>query len=105
VPDKWYTSRGIQARIRARKLYAYALGIIRLWSSLQVVSIRVPKDLKDEMGKVDMDWSDYLRRSIEERVKVERMRRACMTMDELREKTKGVKFDSVKVIREARDSR
>jgi len=70
-----------------------------------VVSIRVPKDLKEEMSRLDLDWADYIRQVIEERVKAEKMRRACKVMDELREKTKGVKFDSVKVIREARNSR
>ena len=72
---------------------------------MEVVSIRVPKDLKEEMSRLDLDWADYIRQAIEERVKAEKMRRACKVMDELREKTKGVKFDSVKVIREARNSR
>jgi len=72
---------------------------------MEVVSIRVPKDLKEEMSKLDLDWADYLRAAIEEKVKAERMRRACRIMDELREKTKGVKFDSVRIIREARSSR
>jgi hypothetical protein len=57
------------------------------------------------MTKLDLDWAGYLRGVIEEKVKTERMRRASMVMDELREKTKGVKFDSAKMIREARDSR
>jgi len=72
---------------------------------VEVVSIRVPKDLKEEMSRLDLDWAGYIRQVIEERVKAEKMRRACKVMDELREKTKGVKFDSVKVIREARNSR
>jgi len=72
---------------------------------VEVVSIRVPKDLKEEMSRLDLDWADYIRQAIEERVKAEKMRQACKVMDELREKTKGVKFDSVKVIREARNSR
>jgi hypothetical protein len=72
---------------------------------MEVVSVRIPKELKEEMTKLDLDWAGYLRGVIEEKVKTERMRRASIVMDELREKTKGVKFDSAKVIREARDSR
>ncbi len=72
---------------------------------MEVVSIRVPKDLKEDMSRLDLDWADYLRQAIEERVKIEKMKQACRTMDELREKTKGVKFDSVKVIRDARNMR
>lgn len=72
---------------------------------MEVVSIRVPRDLREEMRKLDLDWADYLRTAIEEKLKAERMRRACRMMDELREKTKGVKFDSIRAIREARNSR
>jgi predicted transcriptional regulator len=72
---------------------------------VEVVSIRVPKDLKKDMSKVDLDWADYLRQAIEEKVKLEKMKQASGIMDELREKTKGVKFDSVKVIRDTRNMR
>ena len=70
---------------------------------MEVVSIRVPKDLKEDMSRLDLDWADYLRQAIEERVKIEKMKQACRTMDELRAKTNGVRFDSVKVIRDARN--
>lgn len=44
-----------------------------------------PKDLKEEMSKLDMGWAEYLGRTIGGKVRVERMRRACRTIDELRE--------------------
>jgi len=72
---------------------------------VEVFSIRIPKELKEEMSKLGLDWGDYIRGAIEEKVKAEKMSRASSVMDELREKTKAVKFDSVKVIREARNSR
>ena len=72
---------------------------------MEVVSVRIPKDLKEEMSKLDLDWADYLRAVIEEKVKAEKMTRASKVMDELREKTRSVKFDTIKVIREARNSR
>jgi hypothetical protein len=72
---------------------------------MEVISIRVPKDLKEEMGKLDVDWAEYLRGAIEEKVRAQRIRRACEVMDELREKTRGIPFDSVRVTREARDTR
>jgi predicted nucleic acid-binding protein len=67
-----------------------AQGLIRVLAAEQA--------LKEPMA-------DYLRGAIEEKVKAEKMSRASRVMDELREKTKAVKFDSVKVIREARNSR
>lgn len=72
---------------------------------MEVVSIRVPKELKEEMNRLDLNWADYIRQAIEEKVRTEKMRQACKVMDDLREKTRGIKFNSVKVIREARNSR
>jgi hypothetical protein len=72
---------------------------------VEVISIRVPKDLKEEMSKLDLNWAEYLRGAIEERVRAERMLRACKEMDELRKKTKTTKFDSTKIIRSMRNSR
>ena len=70
-----------------------------------MVSIRVPEDLKEEMSRLGLGWADYIRQAIEERVKAEKMRRACKVMGEVREKIRGVRFDSVEVIRKARNSR
>jgi len=72
---------------------------------MKVVSVRVPRKLKDEMRRLRIDWAEFLRRVIEERVREERMKEACQVMDDIRSKTVGVKFDSVRVIREARDGR
>lgn len=72
---------------------------------MKVVSVRVPRKLKDEMRRLRIDWAEFLRTAIEEKVREERMKEACQVMDKIRRKTVGVKFDSVHVIREARDSR
>lgn len=72
---------------------------------MEVFSIRVPKELKEKMRRLDLDWSQYLRDVIKKRIKQEKIKQACQEMDELRKKTAGAKFDSVKAIREARESR
>jgi len=72
---------------------------------MEVISIRVSKELKEEMRRLDLDWANYLRDVIEQKIKQEKIRQACQRMDEMRKKTVGVKFDSVKVVREARNSR
>jgi len=72
---------------------------------MEVISIRVPKELKEEMRRLDINWAEYIRNLIEEKVQLEKIRRACQNIDKIRQKTVGVKFDSVSAIREARDSR
>lgn len=41
------------------------------------------QELKEEMRKLDLDWANYLRTTIEEKFGAERMTRACTTMDQL----------------------
>ena len=52
-----------------------------------------------------MNWEDFVRRAIEEKVKEEKRKMAVKMMDESRKKTEGIKFDSVKVIRGLREKR
>ena len=72
---------------------------------MEIVSVRIPKELKEEMRRLDVDWADYIRKAVEAKIREEKIRTACKVMDEIRAKTVGIKFDSVKVIREARESR
>ncbi len=40
-----------------------------------IISLRIPAWLKHEMDKVDINWSEYIRQSIEERIKLEKAKR------------------------------
>lgn len=71
----------------------------------EVISIRISEKLKAEMKEIDMDWASILRKTIEEKVREERRKRAIEVMDASRAKTRGVKFDSTKVVRRLRDER
>ena len=71
----------------------------------EVISTRIPKELKEEMKRVNVNWEDFLRRAIEEKVKEEKRKMAVKMMDESRKKTEGIKFDSVEVIRGLREKR
>ena len=57
------------------------------------------------MKEVDVDWASIVRKTIEEKVREERRKRAIEAMDASRAKTSGVKFDSTEVIRRLRDER
>ncbi len=72
---------------------------------MAVVSFRVPDSLREEMQKVGIDWPDVLRRIVEERILLEKRRRAAARMDLSRKKTVGVRFDSTREIRKLRDAR
>lgn len=71
----------------------------------EVISIRIPRKLKEMMREVEVDWASFIRRAMEEKVREEKRKKAMKLMDESRRKTGGVKFDSVEVVRSLRDGR
>lgn len=71
----------------------------------EVFSIRIPRELKGMMREVEVDWASFVRGAVEEKVREEKRKNAMKLMDESRRKTRGVKFDSVEVIRTLRDER
>jgi hypothetical protein len=57
------------------------------------------------MDRASVDWPEVLRKIVEERLLMEKRRRAAAKMDMSRKKTIGVRFDSAKEIRKMRDAR
>ena len=72
---------------------------------MAVVSFRVPDRLREEMERMSIDWPDLLRRIVEEKILLEKRRRAAARMDASRKKTVGVRFNSTREIRKMRDAR
>lgn len=69
---------------------------------MSVVSVRVPKDLKDKMSKIQEDWASYIRRMIERRIKEQEILEASSSIDEIRSKTRKGAFHAAKSIRQDR---
>jgi len=70
---------------------------------MSVVSVRVSRDLKEKMSKVEEDWANYLRRMIERRIREQDMVEASKAIDAIRSKTRQGKFKAAKSVREDRD--
>jgi predicted transcriptional regulator len=70
---------------------------------MSVVSVRVPRDLKDRMSRIQEDWASYLRRMIERRIKEQEMLEASKRIDEIRSKTRKDAYNAARTIREDRD--
>jgi hypothetical protein len=67
-----------------------------------IVSVRVPRELKEKMKKYNIDWSREMRRFIEDRIRVLEF----LEMLKAIEKKAGrrrVKVGSVRLIREMRE--
>jgi len=70
---------------------------------MSVVSVRVPRDLKEKMSRVQEDWASYLRRMIERRIKEQEMLQASKTIDDIRSRTRKGAYDAAKSTRMDRD--
>ena len=62
--------------------------------------------MKRKMDKLDMNWSEYIRKSIAVKIEESEARKASEKLDQIRSKTKPVATEElVSWLREARDRR
>ncbi|EEB74525.1 hypothetical protein [Thermococcus sp. AM4] len=70
-----------------------------------VMSIRIPQELRREMKKYDINWSEEIREFIRKRIEEEEKKRALQEVIELVESLPGVPEGTAKrLVREDRDS-
>lgn len=55
-----------------------------------IISVRVPEWLKVEMDRTNVNWSEYIRSKIEERIRLEKLGEILSAIEEL----KGGEVDS-----------
>jgi len=70
---------------------------------LSVISVRVPKELKQQMSRLQEDWAGYIRQMIERRIREHEMLEASRKVDEIRAKTRKGVYHAAKSVREDRD--
>ena len=79
----------------------------------ELLTVRIPRALKEKMKKYNVNWSEVVRRSIERKIReldrAERAKRASLTMDALRkrllERFGETDYDSAEAIRKWREAR
>ncbi len=70
-----------------------------------IMSVRVPPELKREMKKYNINWSEEIREFIKRRIEEEEKKRALKEVIELVESLPGVPEGTAKkLVREDRDS-
>ncbi|MCX8170752.1 MAG: antitoxin [Candidatus Bathyarchaeota archaeon] len=71
-----------------------------------VISLRVPRRLKEELERLGIDYASELRAFLEELVRIKRAERLRLEMDRLREGIRRIEGNlSAEFIREDRDGR
>jgi len=71
---------------------------------LSIITIRIPKELKEKMRKYkEINWSEVIRKALEEKIRIQEKIEAIRKIDEIRRKVKPVKKGELdKWIRENR---
>ena len=70
---------------------------------VSVITVKVPRELKERMRALDVNWSEYIRAAIVRRIEEEGMRRASARLDEIRARARPVPTEElVRWIREDR---
>lgn len=72
---------------------------------MKIVAVRVPEEIKKKMKEVPEDWSEYIRKAIEDRIEREKNKNILRDLKKLwKNMPKTPKGFSAKSIREDRDS-
>jgi len=70
----------------------------------EVITVKVPRELKKKMKQVDINWSEYIRECVKKKINQEKMKAASKKLDEIRKRTKPVSEEELlSWIREGRE--
>ena len=69
-----------------------------------VISVRIPRELKEKMRKYSVDWSKEIREFLEERIRALEFIEMLDSIEE-RARKRRTRVDSARLIREAREER
>ncbi len=71
---------------------------------VNVITVKVPSELKKKMKQVKVNWSAYIRDCVQRKVDEQKMRTALEKLDEIRKRTKPTSTEEmVSWIREGRE--
>jgi hypothetical protein len=71
---------------------------------INVITVKVPSELKKKMKQVKVNWSEYIRDSIRKKIEEQRLKAASAKIDEIRTRAKPVPTEEiVSWIREDRE--
>jgi hypothetical protein len=71
---------------------------------VDVITVKIPRDVKKQMKQVNVNWSQYIRECVQKKINQEKMKIASQKLDEIRKDTKPTSTEEiVSWIREDRE--
>lgn len=59
-------------------------------SQTNIITVKVPNELKKKMTQVDINWSQYIRECVQKKIDEQKMKEASAKLDEIRMRAKPV---------------
>ena len=59
-------------------------------SQTNIITVKVPNELKKKMKQVNINWSQYIRECVQKKIDEQKMKEASAKLDEIRMRTKPV---------------
>jgi hypothetical protein len=59
-------------------------------SQTNIITVKVPNELKKKMKQVDINWSQYIRECVQKKIDEQKMKEASAKLDEIRMRAKPV---------------
>jgi hypothetical protein len=82
---------------------AYILLVLQM-EQVDIITVKVPCELKKKMKQVNVNWSEYIRESIKRKIDEQKLKDASAKLDEIRLRAKPVSTEElVSWIREDRE--
>jgi metal-responsive CopG/Arc/MetJ family transcriptional regulator len=60
-----------------------------------IITVKVPEELKKEMNQVSINWSEYIRDCVQKKIAEQKMKEASAKLDEIRLRAKPVSEEEV----------
>ncbi len=69
-----------------------------------VITVKVPSELKKKMKQIKVNWSEYIRECVQKKIDEQKLRAASEKLDEIRKRTKPTSTQEIVTwIREDRE--
>jgi glutaredoxin len=59
-------------------------------SQTNIITVKVPNELKKKMKQVNVNWSQYIRECVQKKIDEQKMKEPSAKLDEIRMRTKSV---------------
>ena len=62
---------------------------------VEAITVKVPQSMRREMKKIDLNWSQYIRECLQNRIDEQKKREAFEKLDEIRKRSKPVTNEEI----------